>query len=81
MAHTRLHVTIAGIRSLYSAATHISGKEKCQMKRTIATLLAIGILLIVTASPIFAGGDQVRGDKGQGAVTQVQVQNPPPFQP
>ena len=51
------------------------------MKRMIATLLAIAVLLILTASPILAGGDQVRGDNGQGAVVQVQVQNPPPFQP
>ena len=51
------------------------------MKRMLATLLVFGVLLIVTASPILAGGDQVRGDKGLGAVVQVQVQNPPPFEP
>jgi hypothetical protein len=31
--------------------------------------------------PAFAGGGQVRGDNAQGAANQVQVQDPPPFQP
>ena len=51
------------------------------MKRVILSLLLVAMLLMVTASPLLAGGDQVRGDLGQGAVVQVQVQNPPPFQP
>ena len=51
------------------------------MKRMIVTILAVGILLIATASPAFAAGGKVRGDNGQGAVVQVQVQNPPPFEP
>ena len=50
------------------------------MKGLIAAMLAIAVLLSL-AMPISAGGDQVRGDKGQGGVNQVQVQDPPPFQP
>jgi hypothetical protein len=51
------------------------------MKKTLASLLLVAILSLVVALPAFAGGDQVRGENGQGTVTQVQVQNPPPFQP
>jgi len=51
------------------------------MKKIFVNLLIVGLLVLITAMPAFAGGDQVRGDNGQGSVTQVQVQNPPPFQP
>ena len=51
------------------------------MKKTLASLLLIVLLVLVTALPAFAGGDQVRGDNGQGDVTQHQVMDPPPFQP
>lgn len=51
------------------------------MKKTFASLLLFVILSLVVALPAFAGGDQVRGENGQGGVNQVQVQNPPPFQP
>jgi hypothetical protein len=51
------------------------------MKKTLASLLIIVVLLLVAAMPAFAGGDQVRGDKAQGSATQVQVQDSPPFQP
>lgn len=51
------------------------------MKKTLIRLLIVGLLLLITAMPAFAGGDQVRGDNGQGTVNQVQMQNPPPFQP
>jgi hypothetical protein len=51
------------------------------MKRSVSTFLFVLILLLVSLSPVYAGGDQVRGDNGQGAVNQVQVQDPPPFQP
>jgi hypothetical protein len=52
------------------------------MKRKVVLAFIIaGLLSIITASAAFAGGDQVRGENGQGAVVQVQVQDPPPFQP
>jgi hypothetical protein len=54
------------------------------MKNKLTNLLTIAIvvlLLLVTTVPAFAGGDQMRGDKAQGSATQVQVQDPPPFQP
>ena len=51
------------------------------MKKVIITILAVSLVSILFASPVFAGGDKVRGDNGQGSVTQVQVQDPPPFQP
>jgi len=51
------------------------------MKRTLFTLLWVIALTLCLASPAFAGGDKVRGENGQGAVNQVQVQDPPPFQP
>lgn len=49
------------------------------MKKTILIIMIITVLCFATASTAFAGGDKVRGDKGQGAVNQVQVQDPPPF--
>jgi len=50
------------------------------MKKAILVLLIAGALLIATTSAAFAGGGQVRGENGQGAVVQVQIQDPPPFQ-
>jgi hypothetical protein len=50
------------------------------MKRLIFVMLIVAALSILATSPVFAGGDKVRGDKGQGEVNQVQVQEPPPFQ-
>lgn len=50
------------------------------MKKVISVLLVI-VMLLLSASPVFAGGDKVRGELGQGSVNQVQVQDPPPFQP
>ena len=43
------------------------------MKRKLAlvTILVLAMLLAVT--PVMAGGDKNRGDKGQGAVEQHQV--------
>jgi len=49
-------------------------------KKLIALMLVVAALFAL-AAPVSAGGDKVRGDKGQGAVNQVQVQEPPPFQP
>lgn len=58
----------------------ITLKEKILKKIFIALLVALTLLVFVV-SPAFAGGDQVRGEKGQGTVNQEQVQDPPPFQP
>lgn len=51
------------------------------MKKLFLVILAVTAIFVLVASPAFAGGDKVRGDNGQGAVVQVQVQDPPPFQP
>jgi len=54
------------------------------MKKRLTTLLiSLIITLIVLASPVtaLANGDQMRGDNAQGTANQVQVQDPPPFQP
>lgn len=51
------------------------------MKKVTIALLAATLLFALAVSTALAGGDQVRGENGQGAVNQVQVQNPPPFQP
>jgi len=51
------------------------------MKKIFIALLLALTLVIIIASPAFAGGDQVRGENGQGDVNQVQVMDPPPFQP
>jgi len=40
-------------------------------KLTLVTILVIAMLLVVT--PVLAGGDKNRGDKGVGDVEQVQV--------
>jgi hypothetical protein len=51
------------------------------MKRILVNLLIAVLLTLVMALPVFAEGGQVRGDNAQGSATQVQVQDPPPFQP
>jgi len=51
------------------------------MQRKLVFLLLIAALWMLAASPVAAGGDKVRGENGQGAVNQVQVMDPPPFQP
>ena len=51
------------------------------MKRFLAIALVLTLVLIVTASPVFAAGGKVRGENGAGDVNQVQVMDPPPFQP
>jgi len=56
-------------------------KEEFPMKKTFANLVIVALLLLATAMPALAGGDQVRGDNGQGGVNQHQVMDPPPFQP
>ena len=51
------------------------------MKKKITVLLFVVAMFIGSISPAFAAGGKVRGDEGQGPVNQVQVQDPPPFQP
>lgn len=51
------------------------------MKKVTMVLVAAALLFALAVSSAWAGGDQVRGENGQGAVYQVQVQDPPPFQP
>jgi hypothetical protein len=51
------------------------------MRKTLVSLLIVGLLVLITAIPALAGGDQVRGDNAQGSANQVQVQDPPPCQP
>jgi hypothetical protein len=51
------------------------------MRKTLASLLIVGLLVLIAAVPAFAEGGQVRGDNAQGTANQVQVQDPPPFQP
>jgi len=43
------------------------------------TLVAVSLLILAVASTAFAGGDKVRGEKGEGEVRQVQVMDPFPF--
>ena len=51
------------------------------MKKFFIALLITLVLSVMLASPVAAGGDKVRGENGQGTVNQVQIQDPPPFQP
>jgi hypothetical protein len=51
------------------------------MRKMLTQMLILALLLLFAATPAFAGGDQVRGDNAQGSAVQVQVQEPPPFQP
>ncbi|MBT3362161.1 MAG: hypothetical protein HN837_06220 [Chloroflexi bacterium] len=49
--------------------------------KTLIVALVIIALAALTTTTAFAGGGKVRGDNGQGEVNQVQIQDPPPFQP
>ncbi len=51
------------------------------MKKLLVALVVVLALSLCMVSTVSAGGDQVRGEKGQGEVNQVQVMDPPPFQP
>lgn len=49
-----------------------------------AMLLAVLVFTLAVSTALAGGGQNMechRGDMGQGAVNQVQVQDPPPFQP
>ena len=50
------------------------------MKRLTLIFVIAAMLTLSVVSPAFAGGDKVRGDKGQGCVNQVQVEDPAPFE-
>jgi hypothetical protein len=50
------------------------------VKRKMLVFAFVVVLLIMNFTPASAGGDKVRGDNGQGAVVQTQIQDPPPFQ-
>ena len=60
---------------------HIAAYKEDQMKRLAFVLVVVVALTVSITSSALAGGGKVRGDNGQGAVNQVQVQDPPPFQP
>lgn len=51
------------------------------MKRKLTILILVIILLLSSTFVVMAGGDKVRGERGAGTVNQVQIMNPPPFQP
>jgi len=51
------------------------------MRKAALVLVVVVAIAVSMTSSALAGGDKVRGDKGQGSVHQVQVQDPPPFQP
>lgn len=44
------------------------------MKRILAAVMIMGLFLVMTV-PAFAGGDKVRGEKGQGEVNQNNFDN------
>ena len=50
------------------------------VKRITVAVLVVCMLFVLASTSVLAGGDKVRGERGEGAVTQVQVQDPPPFQ-
>jgi len=58
----------------------VKRKGESRMKKTLVFLLMVAFI-VLSATIVWAGGDQVRGDKAQGQANQVQVQDPPPFQP
>ncbi|MFH1085311.1 MAG: hypothetical protein V1772_06080 [Chloroflexota bacterium] len=51
------------------------------MKAVVRAFVLAALLMATVVTTALAGGDQVRGENGQGTVNQVQVQDPPPFQP
>lgn len=51
------------------------------MKRKITVILILIVLALISVTPVIAGGDQVRGEKGTGLVKQVQTMDPAPFLP
>jgi len=50
------------------------------MRKVALVLVVVVAIAVSMTSSALAGGGKVRGENGQGAVNQVQVQDPPPFQ-
>ena len=50
------------------------------MRKVALVLVVVVAIAVSMTSSALAGGDKVRGENGQGAVNQVQVQDPLPFQ-
>ena len=55
--------------------------ERRNVKKLGLALFLVIVLTLSITSAALASGDKVRGDKGEGEVNQVQIQDPPPFQP
>jgi hypothetical protein len=51
------------------------------MRKRIAIVLLLCVLLAVSVAPVLAGGDKVRGDEGWGCVHQKFDTSNPPFDP
>jgi hypothetical protein len=54
------------------------------MKNKLTNLLIVAaffLFLLAATKPAFAAGGQVRGENALGSAVQIQVQDPPPFQP
>lgn len=66
--------------ALRISATTINTEDRI-VKKTLSSLIVVILLSLALAVPSFAERGQVRGENGQGSVNQVQIQNPPPFQP
>jgi hypothetical protein len=60
---------------------HVLVYREDQVRRLALALVIVVAVTVSITSPALAGGGKVRGENGQGAVNQVQVQDPPPFQP
>lgn len=88
------YLSVAYIQSLLPThKNHIDpSKEDCLVKKKLTRLLetaitkllivvVIVVLLLATTIPAVASGGKVRGDKAQGSASQIQIQDPPPFQP
>ena len=51
------------------------------MKKIVLVLLVVLALSISIASPVFAGGDKVRGEKGEGETNQEWINLVSPWAP
>jgi hypothetical protein len=55
--------------------------KELMMKRILLVLVVVVVMTFGITTSALASGDKVRGENGEGSVVQVQVQDPPPFQP
>lgn len=46
------------------------------MKKLIVLLFAFAVFIVLTAQSVFASGDKVRGEEGDGSVCMIQVMDP-----